>query len=367
MTAIPLYKPCIGSQERRAVLRVLDSGVLSRGQELENFEFLLAKLVDKKYAVAVNSGTSALHLLVRYNQWAQGDEVITTPFSFISSGNVLLYEKVKPIFVDIDPNTLNMDSTQIENKITSKTKGVLLVHIFGLPAFDKIYFKLKSKFNLSIVEDSCEALDVHSKNFEIGSIGEATAYGFFGNKQITTGGEGGAIVTNDKRISDFCKSARDQGRSSKKDWLNHVILGYNYRMTEMQAAVGIEQLSRFKYLSHERTKVAQIYNELLSDISAVKFPAELADKKRAWFVYYILFRDKKTREKISYQLAQSGIKTQKYFPCIHLFPEYRKFGYKKGDFPVAESISDTILILPFYVGLKEKDIKKIVSIIKKNL
>jgi len=367
MERIPLYKPYIRKEEKTAVLRALNSGVLSRGKEIDGFEKSFAKLVGKKYAVAVNSGTSALHLLVRYNKWTIGDEVITSPFSFISSSNVLLYEKVKPVFVDIDPNTLNIDPVNLESKINKKTKGILLVDIFGLPAFDKKYIELKKKYNLSIVEDSCETLGVSHKHFKVGSIGETVAYGFFSNKQITTGGEGGIVTTDNKKIVDFCRSARDQGRSNKKDWLKHIILGYNYRMTEMQAAMGREQLKRFNYFTKERNKIANKYNTLLSGIPDIKVPVGFRDKKRSWFVYFLLFKDKKTRDNVNHQLAMAGIETQKYFPSIHLFPEFRNLGYKKGDFPVAEFISNTILILPFYVGLVDSDIEKITKIIKQSV
>lgn len=239
---IPLYKPYVSNREIGAVLRVLKSKKLSRGQEVENFEREFAIYTNKKYAIAVNSGTSGLHLLVRAMGWKNGDEVITTPFSYIASSNALLFENVKPVFVDIDINTLNIDPKKIEEKINNKTIGMLLVDILGLPVDEDKLLKIKNKYKLQVIEDSCEALGRPDDDFTVGNLADATVYGFHENKQLTTAGEGGMIVTDNVEITQKCMAMRDQGRSLKKDWINNVILGFNFRMTEIQSAFGREQL-----------------------------------------------------------------------------------------------------------------------------
>lgn len=367
MSTIPLYKPDIGDEELTAVKNVLDSKILSRGEQIDAFEAEFAEFVNKKYAIAVNSGTSALHLIIKSMGWKDGDEVITTPFSFIASGNALLYENIKPVFSDIDPLTFNLDPLLVRDKITSQARGILLVNIFGLPAYDDNFKELKNQSGISIVEDSCESLGQPSEKFKVGVLGEVSAYGFFSNKQITTGGEGGMIVTNNKEIADFCRSARDQGRSTKKDWLNHVILGYNYRMTEIQAAIGRVQLKKFDKISNEKARIARKYNELLENVPGIDLPYESDNKIRSWFIYYILAKDISLRELIIKKLLENNIQAHRYFPSIHLFPHYKVFGYKPGDFPISEKISDTLIALPFYSVISDKEILRVAETIKSTI
>jgi perosamine synthetase len=361
---IPLYKPDIGNKELTAIKDVLNSKILSRGPQIQAFEDEFAGFLGKKYAVAVNSGTSALHLIVKSMGWKKGDEVITTPFSFIASGNALLYENIKPVFSDINPFSFNLDPCQAKEKITQKTKGILLVNIFGLPAYDNKFKAIKKKNGVSFIEDSCESLGRPSKKFRAGTLGEASAFGFYSNKQITTGGEGGIIVTDNREIAEFCRSARDQGRSNKRDWLNHVILGYNYRMTEIQAAIGRVQLKKFDKISDKKARIAQKYKELLKDIPGISLPYESNDRIRSWFIYYILAKDNLLRELLIQKLAENNIQSHRYFPSIHLFPHYKKFRYNLGDFPVSEKISDTLVALPFHSELSEREMFKIVAIIR---
>lgn len=363
---IPLYRPRIGEKEKRAVLRVLASKKLSRGEEVETFEREFARYVGRKYAIAVNSGTSGLHLLVRCLGWKSGDEIITTPFSYIASSNVILLENAKPVFVDIDERTFNIDPRKIEEKINPKTKGILLVHILGLPVDYEAIRRISNKYKLPIIEDACEALGRPAKNFPVSRLGVATVYGFHENKQLTSGGEGGMIVTDDLRVARKCRSLRDQGRSLDKDWLRKVILGFNFRMTEVQAAFGRAQLDTIRSTLAERERIAKKYSDLLRGLDGLVTPADLTVSKRSWFLYFILLKDSKTREKIQKALRQFGVESStNYFPPIYKFPAYKP--YWKGKYPITERISRGLLALPMFSGMQEKEIRHIVRIIRKTL
>lgn len=364
MKLIPLYKPYYDKAETDAVLNVLKSGKLSRSNELINFEKNFAQYVNKKYAVAVNSGTSGLHLAVRALGLKEGDEVITTPFSFIASSNVLLYEHIKPIFADIDPDTFNLDPKEVVKKINSKTKAILIVHIFGLPCYLDEYREISEKYRLPVIEDACEALGKPGVNFKVNTVGELAVYGFYENKQLTTGGEGGIIVTDNKKLAEYCYSARDQGRSNEKNWLEHVIIGYNYRMTEMQAAFGNSQLQKLDILLNQRKKLAKQYNNFLKNIPGIKLPYGAKNIERSWFTYFVTFSSPTLCNKVCTYIKENKITFHKYFPEIHLFPAYKELGYKKGDFPVCEKISNTTIALPFYIGLREKQIEFIAKTIR---
>lgn len=368
---IPLSRPDLTLKERQAVNKVLKTPYLALGPKLKEFEEKFASYIGTKYAIAVNSGTAGLHLLVRALGIKRGDEVITTPFSFIASANCILYEGAKPVFVDIEPNTLNIDPNKIERAITKRTKAMLIVDIFGHPAdWDKI-LKIAKKYKLKVIEDACEALGAEYKGKKCGTFGEAAVFAFYPNKQMTTG-EGGMIVTNNKKIAELCQSMRNQGREIKNNhWLEHVRLGYNYRMNEIEAALGIVQLSRIKEILKKRERVAQIYNHYLSKIPDIQIPYVSPRAKISWFVYVIRLADKysrRDRDIILKKLEKAGIQSSNYFPSIHLQPFYRNlFGYKRGDFPIAESVSDRSIALPFYNHLTEKEIRYIVKILKKCL
>jgi len=365
---IPLAQPDITNLERKAVLEVLKTPSLSLGPKLREFEEKIAKFIGVKYAIAVNSGTSALHLIIRAMEIKDGDEVITTPFSFIASANCILFERAKPVFVDIDPLTLNIDPQKIEKAITKKTKAILVVDVFGHPVdWDKI-LKIAKKYKLKVVEDSAEALGSEYKGKKCGSFGDAAVFAFYPNKQITTG-EGGIVLTNKKEINDLCKSMASQGRGVKTGkWLEHIRLGYNYRLDEMSCALGIAQLNRIKEILKKREKVVKMYNEKLKDFSEVEIPYVGPNVKMSWFVYVIQLNKKYTqrnRDKIIKEMKKRGIQTSNYFSCIHLQPFYRKmFGFKKGSFLIAESISQRTIALPFYNNLKEREINYIVKNLK---
>lgn len=364
MTSIPLYKPYVRDEEMKAVARVLNSQKLSRSSETDAFEKEFAAYIGKKYAITVNSGTSALHTLVRALGWKAGDEVITSPFSYIATANALLYEGVTPVFADIDTQTLNIDPKQIEAKITSKTKGILVAHIFGLPANMDALKKIAAAHELLIIEDACEAIGRPEADFPIAQIGTAAVYSFHENKQLTSGGEGGMIVTDDRILGEKCRSMRDQGRSIDKEWIKKVILGFNFRMTEMQAAYGRVQLAILDKMLVQREILAVRYSMVLKDVPGVSLPFD-ENKKRSWFLYFILLEDVKTREKVRAALADKGIASSvTYFPPIYDFPMYAS---SPKDCPHTEDISRRLLALPMFYELKEEEVDRIAAIIKEAL
>ncbi|MBL7072743.1 MAG: DegT/DnrJ/EryC1/StrS family aminotransferase [Candidatus Omnitrophica bacterium] len=365
---IPLSGSDITEKEKKAVLNVLESPYLSLGPRLPEFEEKMSSFIGTKHAVAVNSGTSALHLIVRALGIGAGDEVITTPFSFIASANCILFENARPVFVDIDKRTLNIDPDLIEERITKKTKAILAVDVFGHPAeWDKLE-KIAEKHGLKLIEDSCEAIGAEYKGRKAGSFGSAGTFAFYPNKQITTG-EGGMIVTNDGKIAEFCESSRNQGRSIGTAWLRHERLGYNYRLSDINCALGTCQLERINEILGKRDRVAAVYGDLLKNVEEIELPYAREDVKMSWFVYVVKLKKEFTeiqRDDIIKRLKQSGIGCSNYFSPIHLQPFYKKeFGYKKGDYPVTESVSERTIALPFYSNLKDEDIKRVVQTLKK--
>ncbi len=363
---IPLYKPIVTSDEIDAVTAVLKSAKLSRGSQVELFESEFAQYVNKKHAIALNSGTSALHVSVKALGWGEGDEVITTPFSYVASSNALLFEGVTPIFVDIDPNTLNIDFSKIEEKITSRTKGILLVHVLGLPVDPTPYLRLKEKYNLEIIEDACEAIGKPSQQFPVGVCGDVVVYGFHENKQLTTAGEGGMIVTDNKSISNKCWAMRDQGRSPQKDWIRHVILGFNFRMTEAQAAFGRVQLKKIEDTLNKRQKVAQKYTNSLKKISPIQTPQTVDGISRSWFLYYVLFENEEVRNHVYEELKKAEIdSSMNYFPPIFNFPMYTHS--RNTDCPITTDVSKRLLALPLFYEMTDVEVEQVVSVIKQSL
>ncbi len=361
---IPLYRPLIRKKEKDAVLKVFSSKKLSRGGEVEEFERSFSKYTGEKYAIAVNSGTSGLHILTRCFGWKEGDEIITTPFSYIASANAILFEKATPVFADINPRTLNIDPDEIEKKITPHTKGIVLVHALGLPADYKKIERIKKKYHLQILEDACEAVGRPSKKFPVSYLGEGTVYGFHENKQITTGGEGGIIVTDNPLLARKCRAMRDQGRSLDKHWLQKVTLGFNFRMTEMQAAFGSAQLKDAHDILRERALLAKKYSSLLQNINGITTPQQLCNANRSWFVYFIKTKDARARERVRLSLKRAGIASStNYFPPIYAFPQHAP--YRRGTFPHTEDAARTLLVLPFFNGLSDAEIKRNVHVIKK--
>ncbi|MCL6642181.1 MAG: DegT/DnrJ/EryC1/StrS family aminotransferase [Candidatus Bipolaricaulota bacterium] len=364
---IPLARPDITEHEIQAVVSVLRTPNLSLGPKLKEFEDKIASYAGVRYAVAANSGTSALHLIVRALGLSEGDEVITTPFSFIASSNCLLFERVTPVFVDIDPQTLNLDVRQIEPKITERTKAILAVDVFGHPAEWDELERLARKYNLKLIEDSAEAIGAEYKGRKAGSFGDAAVFAFYPNKQMTTG-EGGVVLTNDEHIAKLCRSLRNQGRGEGSEWLQHERLGCNYRLSDINCALGLAQLERLEEMLRKRERVAQMYNERLRDVKGVRIPYVAPHVKISWFVYVIRLGEEYTqtdRDRILQGLRARGIGCSNYFSPIHLQPFYRElFSYKPGDFPVTESVAARTIALPFYNNLTESQIDYVVPHLK---
>ena len=365
--SIPLSSPDITESDIEAVVNVLKTPRLSLGPKLVEFEEKMAEYIGVDYAVAVNSGTSALHLIVRALDIKDGDEVITTSFSFIASANCILFERAKPVFVDIDSLTLNIDVSRIEEQITCKTRAILAVDVFGYPANWDELEKIARKHKLMLIDDSCEALGSKYRGRMLGTIGEAAAFAFYPNKQITTG-EGGVIVTNNKKVASLCRSMRNQGRGEGDEWLQHSILGYNYRISDINCALGIAQLERIESILEKREKVAGMYGVKLKDLRAIRLPCSSPEMNRSWFVYVVVLADDYTEEnrnKVLAELKGRGIGCSNYFTPIHLQPFYRKmFGFKEGDFPITEHVSKRTIALPFYSNLGEREIDFVVQNLK---
>lgn len=362
---IPLAKQDITDAEKSAVLEVLNSPKLALGPKLQEFEKLIADFFGVKYAIAVNSGTSGLHLIVRALGITKGDEVITTPFSFVASANCILYEGAKPVFVDIDPQTLNIDVARIEKKITKKTNAILAVDVFGNPADWDELKRIAKKHKLFLIEDAAEALGSQYRGKQCGSFADAAVFAFYPNKQITTG-EGGMVITDNKKIADLCRSMANQGRRVKNGkWLEHVRLGYNYRLDEMSAAMGVAQMKRLPEILAKRKKVADLYNEKLRHVKGIQIPHVSQESNLAWFVYVVVLSENlsgKKRDLIIKKMVERGIACSNYFQPIHLQPFYKnEFGYKAGDFPITENIGKRTLALPFFNDLTEEEIDVVVK------
>jgi perosamine synthetase len=366
VTNIPLARPDITDLERSYVQEVLDTPYLSIGPKVKEFELKLAEYTGVKHAVAVNSGTSALHLIVRALGICEGDEVITTPFSFIASSNCLLFERARPVFVDIEPESLNIDVGSVEKQITPGTKAILAVDVFGYPAEWGKLEDLAKSYHLDLIEDSAEAIGSEYLGRKCGSFGDAAVFAFYPNKQITTG-EGGVVVTDNDNIADLCRAMRNQGRGEGDQWLQHSCLGYNYRISEINCALGLAQLERIDKIIEARARVARLYNERLETVNDITVPPleiRKDNSKISHFVYVIRLSEnytRKDRDGILNILQAKGIGCSNYFTPIHLMPMYRELGYQEGQFPVTESVAARTIALPFYNRLTESEIDYIVK------
>lgn len=358
---VPLSRPDLSQNDRDIVMRVLSTDQLSIGPMVTEFEKAIADRASCKYAVAVNSGTSGLHLIVRSLGIGDGDEVITTPFSFIASSNSIMFERAKPVFVDIRPDTLNIDPDRIERAISGKTKAILPVHAFGQPADMEPIREIANRHHLAIIEDSCEAIGAEYHGRPAGSFGDAGVFAFYPNKQITTG-EGGIIVTNNEEIAKLSRSMRNQGRGEANTWLAHERLGFNYRLDEMSAALGLSQLKQLDGFLEARARVAETYNQKLRRIDGVVIPHIAPSVKMSWFVYVIQLPAHVNRDAVAQYLDEHGVGCRPYFTPIHLQPFYsRLFGYKRGDYPITEEVSSRTLALPFFNRLLEAEIDYVVE------
>ncbi|MEQ8317025.1 MAG: DegT/DnrJ/EryC1/StrS family aminotransferase [Phycisphaerales bacterium] len=369
-TEIALSGPDITDLEIDAVVRVLRSGRLSIGPMQEAFEALVSEAAGCDHGVAVNSGTSGLHLALLALGIGPGDEVITTPFSFVASANAILYVGATPKFVDLCPRSLNMDPDKVEQAIGPRTKAIMAVEALGNPTHMDRYAAIANKNEIHLIEDCCEALGTTYKGRKCGSFGRVGVFGFYPNKQITTG-EGGMIVTDDQNLADLCRSLRNQGRSMPSElaqegssglglWLSHERLGYNYRLSEIACALGVAQMRRFDEIVEARRRVASEYLDRLLGIPGIILPTIESGTSMSWFVFTVRLERGYTaeeRDRIIEGLRNHDVGCAPYFPSIHLMPEYvRRFGYERGAFPIAESVSDRTIALPFHGGLTERDI-----------
>ncbi len=381
-TVIPLSQPDITEHEIHAVTETLASGRLSIGPRQSRFEELIAERAGRRHGIAVSSGTAGLHLVLLSLGIGPGDEVITTPFSFIASSNCILMAGAKPVFVDIDPRSLNLDPKKVEQAITPKTKAILGVEVFGNPTHMADLERIARAHEIPFIEDCCEGLGGSLDSRPIGSFGRAGVFAFYPNKQITTG-EGGVIVTDDDKLAAMCRSLRNQGRAvlpadgpnlmSTLDnragsWLEHERLGYNYRLSEIASALGIAQMERLDAMLETRRTVASLYMQRLMDWEDLILP-EMPDCELAsWFVFVVRLSDRygrTERDRIIEGMRRHEIGASNYFPCIHLQPFYREqFGYDQGSYPIAEHISSRTIALPFYNRLDEMSIDLVVQTLK---
>jgi perosamine synthetase len=357
---IPLARPQVGAREEELVLEVLRSGQLSLGPMGERFERAFAEWLGVEDAVAVSSGTTGLHLGVRALGWESGDEVLTSPLSFVASANCLLYEGVRPVFCDVDPITLNLDSAAAVAAVSERTAGALPVHIFGFPAAMPELEALAAKHDLGLLEDACEALGaVDSEGRNVGSRGHLATFAFYANKQMTTG-EGGMVVPGDTAVAGRLRSERNQGRAADMGWLDHGGLGFNYRLSDLAAALGVAQVEKLSEMLSARERVAGMYAERLSALAGVEAPiAARGMERRSWFVYVVRLDEEIDRDETIARLAQHGIASKAYLPCIHLFPHLRELGYREGQFPVAEAASAHSLALPFFTSMGEGQVDRV--------
>jgi perosamine synthetase len=358
--SIPLAKPEIGAREEELALEVLRSGRLSLGPMAERFERDFAAWLGVDDAVAVSSGTTALHLGVRALGWGAGDEVLTSPFSFVASANCLLYEGVKPVFCDVDPETLNLDPAAVEAAIGERSAGILPVHIFGFPAAMPELETIAVRRGLGILEDACEALGaVDAEGKRVGSRSNLASFAFYANKQLTTG-EGGMVVPADAAVAARLRSERNQGRAADMGWLDHGGLGFNYRLSDVAAALGVAQLEKLDAMLAGRDAVASLYRERLTGAEGVTPPiAARGSEQRSWFVYVVRLADGIDRDAVIGRLAEAGVAAKAYLPCIHLFPHLRELGYREGQFPVAEAASAHSLALPFFPAMTESLVARV--------
>jgi perosamine synthetase len=381
---VPMSGPDITDLEVSSVSAVLASGCLSLGPQLEEFERQTARLIGVRHAIAVSSGTAGLHLATIAAGVGPGDLVITTPFSFVASANCVLYERGIPVFVDVDPATGNLDPELVDQAVrdllsggparrrwlppafrdngdgVGRLKAILPVHAFGQPADMDPLVNVARAHGLTVIEDACEAIGATYKQQNAGAMGDVGVFAFYPNKQMTTG-EGGMIVTNNDDWAAQFRSLRNQGRDTMNQWLQHDRLGYNYRMSELSAALGVAQLSRFDDLLEARDRVARAYTERLSRLPWLTTPSVASSTTRlSWFAYVVRIAEGINRERLMESLAAHGVPSRPYFSPIHLQPFYQeRFGYTRGDFPITEKLGDTSLALPFSARMTSAQIKHV--------
>jgi perosamine synthetase len=361
LEGIPLARPVLGEAEERAVLEVLRSRRISLGPAVAEFERRFAERTGAPHACAISSGTAGLHLALRAVGVSDGDEVLTSPFSFVASANAAIYERARPVFADIDPVTLNLDPAAAAAAVGERTRALLPVDIFGYPAQMAAFEKLAAQRGLAIVEDACEALGaVHADGVPVGARGHPTAFGFYANKQLTTG-EGGMVTLADPALKERIDSERNQGRAPDMSWLDHDRLGFNYRLSDVACALGIAQLERLEQMLAARASLAARYREALEGIEGLQLPcADRGEARRSWFVFVVQLPRGVERDATVSALAERGIQSKPYLPAIHLMSFYReRFGHREGEFPVCEDVAARSLALPFFPEMSEGQLARV--------
>jgi perosamine synthetase len=353
---IGLSSPWLDEREEELVLEVLRSGRLSLGPTIDRFEELFAEAVGAPYAAAVSSGTAGLHLLCIAAGVGPGDEVVTSPYSFVASANCAIYEGATPVFADIDPRTLNMAPEAVEAVITDRTRAVVAVDIYGYPCELDELRSICDARGIALVQDACEGLGARYKGAPVGSQGQSAVFAFYPNKQITTG-EGGMVTTHSESEWRLLRSLRNQGRADSGGWLEHARLGFNYRIDDIRAAIGVGQLEKLDAILAARSAVAARYTELLGAIPGLELPlADDDEHERSWFVYVVTLPAGTDRERVIASLSDRGIQTARYLPCVHLQSYMQeRFGYRAGLCPVAEDFATRTLALPFHARLDVDD------------
>jgi perosamine synthetase len=356
---VPLAQPVLGPEEEAAVIEVLRSGQLSLGPRVPAFEQAFAAWLGAGFGCAVSSGTAGLHLALRAVGVSDGDEVVTSPFSFVASANVVLYERARPVFADIDARTLNLDPAAAAAAVTDRTAALLPVHIFGypadLPAFERL--------GLPIVEDACEALGaVHADGRRVGARGHPAVFGFYANKQLTTG-EGGMVTVSDAQLKERIDSERNQGRAPDMGWLDHDRLGFNYRLTDVGCAIGMTQLQRLDGMLADRARVAGWYREALAAIEGLGLPCpDDGGDRRGWFVFVVQVPRGCDRDEVIPALRARGVQSKPYLPAIHLMSFYReRFGHREGEFPVCEDVAARSVALPFFPAMSQSQVERVAA------
>jgi perosamine synthetase len=362
--AVPLSGPYLDEREEELVLEVLRSGRLSLGPTIDRFEEAFAAKVGAPYAAAVSSGTAGLHLLCVLARIEPGNEVITSPYSFAASANCFVYEGGVPVFADIDATTLNLDPVAVEAAITPRTKAIVAVDIYGYPCELDPLRELAATHGLALIQDSCEALGAEYRGAPVGSHGPSCVFAFYPNKQMTTG-EGGMVTTHSEEEWRLLRSLRNQGRADDGGWLDHARLGFNYRLDDISAALGLGQLEKLDEILALRAAVAARYGELLAGLDGVELPcADDADHRRSWFVYVVTLPDGPTRERVIAQFEREGVGYNRYLPSIHLQAYMReRYGFREGLCPVAEDASSRTLALPFFTALEESAQERVAEVL----
>jgi perosamine synthetase len=364
---IPLARPDVGELELNLVTQVLQSDILALGPFAPQFEAAIAAEVGRREAIACSSGTAGLHMGVRALGIGDGDEVLTTPFSFVASSNCLLYERAIPRFIDIEEDSLGMDPDQVGAATTARTKAILPVHVFGRPCRIEDLAATAREHGWSVLEDSCEGLGSCVGDRAVGSFGDIAVFAFYPNKQITTG-EGGMVVTDDHSLAEAMRSMRNQGRDADGTWLRHVRLGFNYRLDELSAALGVAQMERLAELRAGRARVVAAYERALNGKDWITLPAPGERETVDWFVYVVRFHPEINRDTMIDLLAAHGVASRPYFSPIHLQPFYREtFGFKPGDFPVTERVAASTLALPFSSQLTDGDVQYVADALSESV